>query len=424
MRRPILRFMVFFVLGIALSYTASAVTKITPTGIETWLVAAVPDTGAANVEGIETDWLLKHAGISEADLSDPAKGPEEGDKIGNIDPMFAWKVVKGDPANNFIIDFQAASVYGKDIDNITAYMYLYVTSDKDRKVTIYGGSDDALAIFVNGKQVWKNPALRGVGPNQDKVEVELKAGKNGILFKVCEQGGGWGGWGRIEPIEGLKVSTSKKVEGDPIPAPLVVNIFFDEWLHLMGPNLKPDAAIDAGHNVDLIAEWSGKQFTEEGVASGKGVARGVKVGTESWTEGKITDWGSNNLQTVAQQIFGKQGDQNNVTWYGYTIILSPDERDVKLRFGSDDSVKAWLNGVVIHDNPVLRGASGFIDTVKVHLKKGPNILLVKVCEQGGGWSGFVGFDNEADFAGLTVDSSLTPVSWAGKAISKWGDIKR
>ncbi len=408
----------------AFSYNADAVVTTTPTGIETWLVAAVPDTGAANVEGIDTDWLQKHAGVSEAALSDPANGPEEGEAIGNIDKTYAWKVVKGDAANNYIIDFQTANVYGKDIDNITAYMYLYVTSDKARKVTIYGGSDDALAIYVNGKQVWKNPALRGAGPNQDKVEVDLKAGKNGVLFKVCEQGGGWAGWGRLEPIEGLKVSTSKKVEGNPIPKPLTVNIFFDEWLHLMGPNLKPDAAIDAGHNVDLIAEWSGGKYTEASVAAGKGVARGVKVGTESWTEGKITNWGSDNMQIVAQEVFGKEGDQNNVTWYGYTIIVSPNNRDITLRFGSDDSIKAWLNGTVIHDNPVLRGASGFLDTVKTHLNKGPNTLLVKVCEQGGGWSGFVGFDNENDFEGLRVDSSLTPVSWAGKLMSTWGDLKK
>lgn len=422
--RKLLLCLISFALVIPLASSVFAVTITTPTGIETWLIACVPKTGDAVASGHVKDWIKENGGVGEAALSDPANGPEAGDVIGNIDKKYGWKVVKGDKANNYIIDFQRADIGWGDIDNVVAYMYLYVTSDKERKVTIYGGSDDCLKVFVNGKLVWDNPALRGVGPNQDEIkDITLKAGKNGILFKITEQGGGWGGWGRIHPIDGLKTSTTKKADGDPIPQPISVNIFLDQFLMLIGPNSKPDAALEA-HKEDLIATWSGGKYTEAGVAVGKGVDRGVMVGKEKWTEGKITNWGGDNLQVVAEQVFKRSGDQNNITWYGYTVIYSPNDRDVELKFGSDDSVKAWLNGKVIHDNPVLRGASGFLDTAKVKLNKGPNPLLVKVCEQGGGWSGFVGFTDMAMYSGLTVDSSLTPVSYAGKLISKWGDIKK
>jgi len=423
MRKLYLFLIATFILTIALAFNVSAVTITTPTGIETWLCAAVPKTGDAVKEGHVKDWIKENGGVGEAALSDPANGPEAGDQIGNIDKKYAWKVIKGDKNNNFIIDFERADI-GWAQDNVVAYMYLYVTSDKERKVTIYGGSDDCLKVFVNGKMVWDNPALRGVGPNQDEIkDITLKAGKNGILFKVTEQGGGWGGWGRITPIDGLKASTTKKADGDPIPAPLVQNIFFDQFLMLIGPNSKAGAALDA-QKEDLIATWSKGAYTEAGVAVGKGVARGVQVGAEKWTEGKFPNFGSNNLQSVCETIFKKSGDQNDFTWYGYTVIYSPNDREVEIKTGSDDACKLWINGVVVQDKPVLRGASGFLEGAKVKLNKGPNTVLFKVCEQGGGASAFLGFTDPAMFSGLSVDSSITPVSYAGKLISTWGSAKK
>ncbi|MGQ9608951.1 MAG: hypothetical protein ACUVWN_06605 [bacterium] len=423
MRKMCFILAISFVITFCWAYMALAVTKVTTTGIETWLCAVVPNTGDAVTEGFVKDWIKENGGVGEAELSDPTNGPEAGDQIGSIDAKYAWREVKGDPASNYVINFERPDL-GWGQDNVVAYMYLYITSDKDRKVNIYGGSDDCLKIFVNGNLVHENPALRGWGPNQDVVkDVQLKQGRNGILFKVVEQGGGWAGWGRIEPIDGLKSSTTKKEDGSPIPPPLSISIFFDEFLHLIGPNSKAGAALDAQIE-DLIATWSGGKYTETMASLGKGVARGVAVGNEMWTEGKFTNFGGNNLQIVAEEIFNKKGDQNDFTWYGYTIINSPNEREVDLCTGSDDACKLWVNGEVVQDVPKLRGSSGFQEKAKVRLNKGPNTVLFKVCEQGGGAAAFLGFDNETDFAGLIIDSSLTPVSSVGKLPVKWGELKR
>ena len=51
---------------------------------------------------------------------------------------------------------------------------------------------------------------------------------------------------------------------------------------------------------------------------------------------------------------------------------------------SDDSIKAWLNGELIHDNPSRRSL-GEWDSVKVSLKKGRNELLLKICSHEGQW---------------------------------------
>ena len=395
-----------------------AVRVITTEGIHKWLVAAVPKTGPA-LDALKKDWIKENIGKTEAELSNPDNGPEKGDKLTG-EAKFDWKAIEG-RKGDYLVDFQRGDIFGPN-DNITAYMYVYVKSDKARTVDLWIGSDDAVAVCVNGKEVWRNPVLRGAGPNQDRVKgVKLKAGLNGILIKVCEQGGGWAGYGRIEPIDGLSISTSKKGPFEPIPEPATINVYFTQFLNLIGPS--PGGAIPA-QKKDLISEWTKGKFTEEMVAKGIGVARGVKMGEEAWTEGEFTNFGGNNLQVLAEEVFGRKGDQNNITWYGYTVILSPDDRDVTMRAGSDDALKVWVNGKVVHDNPVLRGSSGFQDTFKVHLNKGPNTLLVKVCEQGGGWSGFIGFDKMEFYKGLVVDSSVTPVTPMDKLPTIWGEIKR
>ena len=66
--------------------------------------------------------------------------------------------------------------------------------------------------------------------------------------------------------------------------------------------------------------------------------------------------------------------------------------------GSDDEVKVWLNGELVHYNPVLRGAGDFQDAFPVTLKKGPNVLLVAVDNRGhGAFSGFFGFAQDTDY---------------------------
>ena len=65
--------------------------------------------------------------------------------------------------------------------------------------------------------------------------------------------------------------------------------------------------------------------------------------------------------------------------------------------GSDDAVKVWLNGKLVHNNPINRGAHDYQDTFPVRLKKGENVLLVAVYEFWGGWSGFFGLQSDTKY---------------------------
>jgi hypothetical protein len=80
-----------------------------------------------------------------------------------------------------------------------------------------------------------------------------------------------------------------------------------------------------------------------------------------------------------------------VVAYAWTTVTSPETREVQLRVGSDDDVKAWLNGKEVLSRNVARAASPDQDIVSVTLNEGENQLLVKVCNQEMGWGFYLRF---------------------------------
>ena len=72
--------------------------------------------------------------------------------------------------------------------------------------------------------------------------------------------------------------------------------------------------------------------------------------------------------------------------YGYAEITSVHARDCELRCGSDDGMKIWLNGKVVHQNEIGRAATPDSDKVAIHLNAGVNRLLVKLDNYRNGWS--------------------------------------
>ena len=73
---------------------------------------------------------------------------------------------------------------------------------------------------------------------------------------------------------------------------------------------------------------------------------------------------------------------SNIDWtaaYAWTIVSSPDERDITIRFDSDDQGIIWLNGNEVFRHDRMGGAKVDRYTVPVTLKQGENTILVKVC---------------------------------------------
>jgi len=78
--------------------------------------------------------------------------------------------------------------------------------------------------------------------------------------------------------------------------------------------------------------------------------------------------------------------QENCVAYLKTQIIAPEQTAAILLLGSDDGVKAWLNGAVVHGNNLDRGLVADQDTADIRLRKGTNDLMLKVTQGGGGWA--------------------------------------
>ncbi len=77
--------------------------------------------------------------------------------------------------------------------------------------------------------------------------------------------------------------------------------------------------------------------------------------------------------------------------YLRTRVWSPKEQKAQLELGSDDGVKVWLNGQLVHSSNVVRPAEPGQDKAPVTLKEGWNPLLVKLTQAQGQWSLVVRF---------------------------------
>ena len=178
-------------------------------------------------------------------------------------------------------------------------------------------------------------------------------------------------------------------------------------------------------DIDGIDEATKGKLTEEDVAKEGITDKILKVKFPDklkWTEGEIAPVGGNNINDMLIKIkLGPGGDVNDYCSYAVINAVSKKKlAGVEARVGSDDSVKVWMNGKEVHNNPVNRGAGDFQDTFEVNLNKGDNVLMVKVCERGGGWSMFVGIDADLEY---NLKFKGLPVEPAGKLATTWATIR-
>jgi len=156
----------------------------------------LPD-GTSGADGIDKEFVA-----GEKDLK-----PKEGDKTKAGDKELTWKAAK---AADFDLDF--IEFLGAQTDNSAAYAVVYVQSDAERKgLSLFMGSDDQGKVYLNGKEVIKSAAARGLDKDQDKAEnLTLNVGTNVLVFKVVNEGGGWQGCLRFkdgsgQPVKDLKL---------------------------------------------------------------------------------------------------------------------------------------------------------------------------------------------------------------------------
>jgi cellulose synthase operon protein C len=92
-----------------------------------------------------------------------------------------------------------------------AYALCFLETDRAKTVCLRLGSDEAVKVFLNGKEHFALNVRRMRHVDQDAVGLALRKGKNALLIKICDQTGGWGFSARLtecdgSPLEGIRLS--------------------------------------------------------------------------------------------------------------------------------------------------------------------------------------------------------------------------
>ena len=187
-----------------------------------------------------------------------------------------------------------------------------------------------------------------------------------------------------EPFAGVpRITVSDALMQDKITGP---------WLWMIAPTESGKGGAKS-IDIDSLAVASDGIVTEMDVAT-NGVAEGDLVGDLAWTLGTIAteaSYPAGNINDLMNDIGLTDGSVDEHSSYALINLVSDtDQSDVTMQVGSDDAIKVWLNGEVVHNNPVDRSSDGFQDKFTVDLKAGGNLLLVKVSERFGEWDMFVG----------------------------------
>ena len=386
-----------------MAQTAAAQDKIT--GPWLWMIApTAANEGGANSTDIDS--LAEASGGDVTEEMVANNGASEGDAVGDL----VWTLGEiADTGGNNVNDLVNEIGLGEgDVNDHSSYALITLESDSDQSgVDMKVGSDDSVKVWLNGEVVHTNAVNRGAGDFQDTFQVDLKAGNNLLLVKVSERGGGWSMFAGVDADVNAVYKAPGAVDGK-ITGP---------WLWVIAPT----AANEGGANstdVDSLAEASSGAVTEDMVAT-NGASEGDAVGDLVWTVGEIADTGGNNVNDLVNEIGLGEGDVNDHSSYALIILNADGDQDgVPAKVGSDDSVKVWLNGEVVHTNAVNRGAGDFQDDFEVNLVDGPNVLLVKVSERGGGWSMFAGVGGT-----WSIGANFVSVEPTGKLFTTWGSLK-
>ena len=345
-----------------------------------WLWVVVPNAQLDD----DTDVLSKVSGGAVTEQQIATIGPVPGDKVGENE----WTSLKI-PASGGNNITEMTRHLGWNGNNRIIYGFTTLNSLQEQNTRMFVGSDDAVKVWLNGELVHKEIVARGADGYRSSFPVSLKEGRNTLLVAV---GNGTGNWSGFFGFQGDAEYTVLSPTGEEI-------ILSEEggpkiegpWLWV----LVPDERLDK--TTDLLAKVSGGAVTEQQIATNVPKPKD-KVGDYEWTSLKIAASGGNNITYMTRHL-GWNG--NNRVIYGVIGLNSPREQNIKMHVGSDDGVKVWLNGEQVYEEIVVRGANDYQDSFPVTLRQGTNVLLVAVDNGGGGWSGFFGFQGDAEYTVLS-----------------------
>lgn len=125
--------------------------------------------------------------------------------------------------------------------------------------------------------------------------------------------------------------------------------------------------------LDFLGEYGG----EAGICPITGLTHSIQDRSYSWQSVQVDQ----DVVDLAEVL----GEEEFVVAYAWAEIEVQGSRKVLLGVGSDDGVKIWLNGELVHENWIARPVNVDDDLVAVTLKQGRNQILLKIQNTRLGW---------------------------------------
>ncbi|HEY0707481.1 MAG TPA: hypothetical protein VGG33_11825, partial [Polyangia bacterium] len=139
------------------------------------------------------------AGIDQVNPPEQAKGgPAPGRRFAGKEREVAWREVVG-PAINGALALDGLLRPDKDA---SAYVLVYVRSDRAQTAVLRLGSPGPLKVWAGGSLVFRQEAVREARLDQDAVEISLPAGETAILIKTVVLSGAWRVYARLTDVAG------------------------------------------------------------------------------------------------------------------------------------------------------------------------------------------------------------------------------
>lgn len=314
-----------------------------------------------------------------------------------LDAVFVPETEPGDPATLWVDAyasraddpgrFDLAALLGSATD-CAGYARTSIWSPVAQDARLDLGSDDGLRVWLNGRVIHTNNAMRGLTHGSDRAAARLERGWNDVLVKVSQGGGDWQFSCRMRAADG---SPLRGVFADPhrrrreAPADAIVLLGdaggASEWQHRDGRALEWEWFDSGGEQFLTVKPGSGDALTRrrfedftlhvefmcpEGVdpaVAGQARSNSGVYLLDSYEVQVLDSWGLAPMANGCGAIYGVRAPTVNASrrageWQTYDIEFTAARWDDVGAKVSEARLTVWHNGVLVHRDVPVSGATG------------------------------------------------------------------
>lgn len=271
-----------------------------------------------------------------------------------------WALDADHPVRNDGIDFTEA--FGPR-DHAVAYAATKIVSDRAQEAELRLGSDDTVAVWLNGRRVHDVETYRTAAPDQEIVPVRLERGTNRVVAKVAQDTGGWKLHFRLTgpsgaPLDGVRDGFADHGDYDP---------------------LRPEA-----ERIVPMAEPATWKLAGP-FPAGLLESRMKAVGLDALAGLTWQPAAAPLRRDEAMDLAAHLGSRTNSEAYAMLDVVVDKATAGEIRCGSDDGLTLWVNGRERLDVRRPRGFTPDQDVVRVELAPGRNRITARIRQEQGDW---------------------------------------